>query len=439
MVSWQERRQADDKIVALAVDQLLTFLRKYPEATVEQVTEVMQTLSANYGPLTAATAYQALQTSREAWELWDLLPRPEPAFAAPADQVEASTAWALQTRSGKQLAAAAVEARLVGVLTRMVRQPGRETVVEATRTAGTQWARVPGYHACDFCLMLASRGAVYESKQTALLTSGERGTCPAGMRYHDRCSCIVVESYTDADLPAVVKSLNKEWYDVTWDENGPVADQIGVWKEHVAITRPDHTTLRPPSGGEQISGPGKLPGVSRKRAKATMKTYLSGANPGARTASTHEEFTAYSTNCIRTTHTALLRRMGYDVTAGPGAPKNYDLADTVRMWRRGNKRVTLERIGGETTLAEALEQINTQVPDGAAGAFRFARDRGTAHALIWEKVDGRVVLSDPQLDKEQYDVTEQHLMARPGSFGWARLDDAQPTEKLARIARGEER
>ena len=138
MVSWVQRGQADDKIVALAVEQLLKFLRKYPEATVEQLTEVMQTLSANYGPLTAATAYQALQTSRETWELWDLLPRPEPAFAAPAAQVEAATAWALQTRSGKQLTAAAIEKRLVGVLTRLVRQPGRETVHQATVRAGTR-------------------------------------------------------------------------------------------------------------------------------------------------------------------------------------------------------------------------------------------------------------------------------------------------------------
>lgn len=245
MVSWSERAQADDKLVALAVDKLLEFRRRYPDASVEQVTEMMQVLSQQYGRVTAATAYQALRTSRELWDLWGLLPEPIPAEAAPPEQVAAATAWALQTKSGRELTGQEITNRLAGVLTRTVRQPGRETVFEATRSAKTRWARIPGPHACHFCLMLASRGAVYESKYSASTTSGTRGTRPAGLRFHDRCTCHIVESYTDADLPGVTKALNAEWYEVTWDENGPMADQAGVWREHIEATRPESTTLRP--------------------------------------------------------------------------------------------------------------------------------------------------------------------------------------------------
>ncbi len=46
------------------------------------------------------------------------------------------------------------------------------------------WARVAEPGACDFCRMLASRGAVYESKDTA---SKRRD----GLRYHKHCHCAV--------------------------------------------------------------------------------------------------------------------------------------------------------------------------------------------------------------------------------------------------------
>lgn len=245
MVSWKQRADIDDHLVALAVDALLKYLRTVPEPTYEQTALVMHTLATEFGKATAATAYQALRTSRELHELWDVLPEPVIADPVERDATYASTAWALQTRTGKQLTAEQIKQRLGGTLTRLVREPGRRTVFEATKTAGSRWARVPGPYACDFCLMLASRGAVYESEKSASTTSGDRGTRPEGLRFHDRCSCHIVESFSDHDLPGITKALNREWYEVTWDSSGPVEDQLGAWKEHVAITRPDHTTIRP--------------------------------------------------------------------------------------------------------------------------------------------------------------------------------------------------
>ena len=45
-----------------------------------------------------------------------------------------------------------------------------------------QWRRVPLPGACDFCLMLATRGAVYADKRTALYATD-------GSRYHAFCRC----------------------------------------------------------------------------------------------------------------------------------------------------------------------------------------------------------------------------------------------------------
>lgn len=54
------------------------------------------------------------------------------------------------------------------------------------RDKGAMFARVPtGTETCAFCLILASRGAVYHSRKTA----GERG------RFHRGCDCKVVPSF----------------------------------------------------------------------------------------------------------------------------------------------------------------------------------------------------------------------------------------------------
>ena len=67
------------------------------------------------------------------------------------------------------------------------------------RDKGAMFARVPtGVETCPFCLMLASRGAVYHSRKTA----GEWG------RFHRGCDCKVVPSFEgdpDAELVQGVK------------------------------------------------------------------------------------------------------------------------------------------------------------------------------------------------------------------------------------------
>lgn len=68
----------------------------------------------------------------------------------------------------------------------------RNTVVLSAAAAGSGWCRVPERGACWFCLMLASRGAVYRSRDTAL---GSRG------RYHAHCRCVAAE-VVGGHLPA---------------------------------------------------------------------------------------------------------------------------------------------------------------------------------------------------------------------------------------------
>ena len=73
------------------------------------------------------------------------------------------------------------------------------------RDKGARFARVPtGFETCTFCLMLASRGAVYHTRKSA----GEF------KRFHRRCDCKVVPSFEDdADAELVEGVRPKELYE----------------------------------------------------------------------------------------------------------------------------------------------------------------------------------------------------------------------------------
>jgi hypothetical protein len=90
-----------------------------------------------------------------------------------------------------------VPARLDGQASRLVLQPGRETIAEnaAKDPAGTRYVRVPeSPNPCAFCVMMASReiaqlsggrtrDATYTSYQSAKFRSSD------GEKYHDHCRC----------------------------------------------------------------------------------------------------------------------------------------------------------------------------------------------------------------------------------------------------------
>lgn len=73
-----------------------------------------------------------------------------------------------------------------------------------------RWARVPtGEYTCAFCLVLASRGAVYHSESSAQLNGFD----------HDGCDCLIVPVYDEDDYPLKnVVDAAKELYEKYRDE-----------------------------------------------------------------------------------------------------------------------------------------------------------------------------------------------------------------------------
>lgn len=104
-------------------------------------------------------------------------------------------------RTGSNEAALrAMRTRLTGTVRRMALAGGRETTIatiyEARQIVGYQ--RIARAGACDFCSMLAGRGAVFLSRERATevgRTGRIRGNRRVGESYHDSCGCVAEPIY----------------------------------------------------------------------------------------------------------------------------------------------------------------------------------------------------------------------------------------------------
>lgn len=82
-------------------------------------------------------------------------------------------------------------------LDKLVKQPSRDTVKASSVANGLRYARVPrGAKTCAFCLMLASRDAVYLTRKSA----GDMGS-GLGDSYHGDCNCAVMPVKPGGPLP----------------------------------------------------------------------------------------------------------------------------------------------------------------------------------------------------------------------------------------------
>lgn len=122
----------------------------------------------------------------------------EPAAVPGTARYEALVRWGLVegTTHETQLAL------IVGGLQRIIVDAHRLTILEnvARDPADAKWARRARANACEFCAMLATRGAAYSSKEAALVVGAGkdgriRGKRKAGQSYHDHCHCLIVPSW----------------------------------------------------------------------------------------------------------------------------------------------------------------------------------------------------------------------------------------------------
>lgn len=143
-----------------------------------------------------------------------------------ADRLQSSLAEREQRRRAPTLDE--VGGRLQQALQRLSMQPARATIEDASDndTAGARWARVPqGPDTCAFCLVMASRGAVYLTEDSASEVVGRRGRTRGSRRlgddYHDECDCVAMPFWAGDEYP--------EGYDpdALYDQYAVARDALG--------------------------------------------------------------------------------------------------------------------------------------------------------------------------------------------------------------------
>lgn len=177
-------RAANERVAELLTASLASFWSSLDldefDGVRADVLDVTPVLVGEYGGMSAALAAEFFEDAVDA--------QPVLGDGLNPAQVDASARWAIgplwEGGPGKALT------QLTASLVRHVHHFGRETIHDSTRaTRGVRYARVPG-DLCPYCVELASRGLVF---------GADRGM--DGMGFHDSCTCLVIPSRSEADLP----------------------------------------------------------------------------------------------------------------------------------------------------------------------------------------------------------------------------------------------
>lgn len=116
-----------------------------------------------------------------------------------------------------------------GAVARHVADGGRQTLIgtaEADALA-VGYARITDGNPCPFCAMLASRGFVYRSRESA--NFAHNGVD----RYHDHCGCTVEPAFSRGQaLPAANERYEKLWIESTRGKSGK--DAINAFRDALA-------------------------------------------------------------------------------------------------------------------------------------------------------------------------------------------------------------
>lgn len=115
------------------------------------------------------------------------------------------TLRALRAGQSKQAAARTGFALLAGSATRLTLSGGRNTIEASVRAdpRARGFARVTSSSACNFCAMVASRGAAFKSDRTA------------GFEAHDNCGCSAQPVFDGTPLPPGNERYARLWSETT--------------------------------------------------------------------------------------------------------------------------------------------------------------------------------------------------------------------------------
>lgn len=146
-----------------------------------------------YGAASAALAARFYIAQRRAAGITAPF-QPRPAPLPPLPQIAQTVDWATQPLWSTSPNLEAAQSNLAASTERLVLDVGRQTITGnvARDRHARAWARITEPGACAFCLMLATRGAVYKSKT-------------ADFRTHTNCRCHAEPVFGVYEPPARIR------------------------------------------------------------------------------------------------------------------------------------------------------------------------------------------------------------------------------------------
>lgn len=107
---------------------------------------------------------------------------------------------------------------------------------------GVVYARVPQGPTCGFCIMLASRGFVYASRESA----GQF------KKYHDECNCRIVAGMPGTEVEGYDPEGMYDRYKACRDAitHGEVGDKNPIWRDWSRLSAEEQESYAEPTGGD---------------------------------------------------------------------------------------------------------------------------------------------------------------------------------------------
>lgn len=192
------------------------------EQTLPDFVQAVHALTTLYGRGSAAVAIRSYAADRLAAKVGGKFTI-RPAAPANFDQVDSGVRWATKGLWSASPDVEAAKTKVSGVAQRDVLDTGRNTLLDAIHAdkKAKGWARVPEAGACSFCLLLATRGAVY--REHSFTNSNFKFTGPGAFKTHDHCRCSLEPIFGAYEAPADVRKYQALYTEVAKTAHGPAA------------------------------------------------------------------------------------------------------------------------------------------------------------------------------------------------------------------------
>lgn len=182
------------------------------EATLPTYSTAVAGTVQQYGRASAVLAARFYENRRKAAGIPGTY-RVSPAAPPNAERVTAGVRWATKGLWSKTPDVEGAQKLVIGAAENYALDGGRTTIIRAVQSdrKSTGWARQVEPGACSFCLLLATRGAVYRTERTA------------DFRAHDHCHCHVDPLFGPYEPSAEVIRAMALYRSVKGTAKGPAA------------------------------------------------------------------------------------------------------------------------------------------------------------------------------------------------------------------------